>query len=279
VKSEPLTRETVRTGILRRKIGSIDPRWNRSFELVCTVGRSDPESVASTTERVLTPPPSEIAPDESAVVPSAVQQLILPRLQSFLEFHSRNYLTHFQTGNFLPDSFLSADLRECTRLIESFIKPPVKIPVIQDIAVQGTPISEEGLLSLLETAVLYAAYLNGNRYRYRAQQRLLPQFQERVRQSLEKYQEPDRLQTKLGERLEKLRTVQAQTEAEMGLVRQAMADVHKARDWVRLNILKKVREDMEELLAWDLGELSAEEQVSAAWRVLDRSTESFEAWC
>jgi hypothetical protein len=40
VKSEPLTRETVRTGILRRKIGSIDPRWNRSFELVCTVGRS-----------------------------------------------------------------------------------------------------------------------------------------------------------------------------------------------------------------------------------------------
>jgi hypothetical protein len=40
VKSEPLTRETVRTSILRSKIGSIDPRWNRSFELVCTVGRS-----------------------------------------------------------------------------------------------------------------------------------------------------------------------------------------------------------------------------------------------
>jgi hypothetical protein len=40
---EPFARQTVRTGILRRKIVSIDPRWNWSFELVCTVGRSGPK--------------------------------------------------------------------------------------------------------------------------------------------------------------------------------------------------------------------------------------------
>jgi hypothetical protein len=65
VNSEPLTRETVRTGILRRKIGSIDPRWNRSFELVCTVGRSDRISREKSTESTIE---SDIGAPFSALV-------------------------------------------------------------------------------------------------------------------------------------------------------------------------------------------------------------------
>jgi hypothetical protein len=234
-----------------------------------TIPTPYPESVTTTTEPIETPPPSEIAPDESTLVPTALQQLVLPRLQSFLEFHCRDFLVRNRVGIDLGDSLLSATLRECTALIESFKTPPVTVSVIQDIAVDGPPISEESLLSHLEAAQHYVAYLNGSR----AAENML-QLTERFRQRLDNYQEPDRLKKRLGERLEELFSQQLSTTREMGLVRQAIMDVHRARDRVRLNVIKNLREDVDELLAWDLdqdGESAAEQQVGAAWGVLYRS--------
>jgi hypothetical protein len=242
---------------------------------ISTIPAPYSESDTTTTEPVETPPPSEIAPHESTLVPTALLQLVLPRLQSFLEFHCRYFLVRNQMGIDLGDSILSANLQECLASIESCKPSPPTISIIHGLVARRTQISEMSVLTLLEAVQHYVADLNGTRAA-----ESMWQLQERFWQRLEEYQGPDRLEKMLRERLGELWSHELPATREMELLRQAMADVHRARDWVRLNVIKNLREDVEKFLFWDFAkedESSAEEEVNSAWRLLARSKGGFAA--
>ncbi|KAA8913672.1 hypothetical protein FN846DRAFT_929151 [Sphaerosporella brunnea] len=231
------------------------------------------ESVATTTEPFCTPPPSEVASDDSPIVPAALQHLILPRLQSFLEFHCHAFITRIWPLLAAERQWISsssAELPDYIEVIEGFGDPPGDIAWIRDIATHRTPITDEDLFDLLAAASDYVDYLQSPQA-----VQTMHRLTARVRQRLEKYREPEELETKLDGRREHLEKARLAIEAEILLADKTLADVRVAKDRMRRGVLKKVRDDVEELLVWDLEESDdsweSAEVESAAQSVLQRS--------